>query len=78
MTQSKTSRLRNGVRERLIGGYASWIGRDGKRRCKEVRVWAPSSVVLPGTEVSDAGWKLLQEKATGKWPKAEVREFWAY
>lgn len=61
----------------LYGGYATWRDREGRYRCKEVRVWGP--VTWDPAYYDDEGlFVALTRKAQKRWSAAEVREAWRY
>jgi len=81
--RARTTRVRNGVREALFGGYVSWDGRKNfcgyrQRTTKEIRVWGPAAIddtdCGAGTDLVVS---LLKAKA-GKRRNVEVVESWRY
>lgn len=81
LTKVVTLRDREGNARRvtrvLYGGYASWTDRRGRCRCKEVRVWGPTTWD-PDYYDDPALFEALTTKARKRWPAAEVREAWRY
>lgn len=75
MARSKTTRVLNGERQALFGGYVTWEGRGGIIRTKEVRVWASARIDETDCGVGTATIVKLIEAKHGK---GTAREVWRY
>ena len=85
MSRTTTTRLRNGVREALFGGYVGWDlrvkdPRNGmpKRVRKEVRVWLRADLTEDDCGAGTNELVAALKAKVGDKPYLEVYECWRY